>query len=158
MYTSSSLSLSHIHFLFLLCSRSLSKYANTSSQEVVLLLTNVVKQSLRKFICYQLELGKQLADILTECSSRHKGEMTTRAFSQNVGKLFFKQVIFRAQVGNRYPSSSFMQEPTERPLKVFRKANNRIVFFAKFFLLSHIPSLFLLSLTHTFCLLCSRSL
>ena len=27
-----------------------------------------------KVICYQLEFGKELADILTECSSRHQGE------------------------------------------------------------------------------------
>ena len=27
-----------------------------------------------KVICYQLELGKYLADVLTECSSRHQGE------------------------------------------------------------------------------------
>ena len=27
-----------------------------------------------KVICYQLELGKQLADILTECSSHHQGK------------------------------------------------------------------------------------
>ena len=33
-----------------------------------------------KVISYQLELGKQLADVLTECSSRHHGK--------NVGKLF----------------------------------------------------------------------
>ena len=35
--------------------------------------------------------------------------MTTGSFSQNVGK-----VIFRTQVGNR-----FMQQPTEKPLKIF---------------------------------------
>ena len=27
-----------------------------------------------KVICYQLELGKKLADVLTECSSRHQGK------------------------------------------------------------------------------------
>ena len=34
-----------------------------------------------KLICYQLELGKQLADVLTECSSHHQD-------SPNVGELF----------------------------------------------------------------------
>ena len=44
-----------------------------------------------KVICYQLELWKQLADISTECSSRHRSKsQTTGAVSQNVGKLFSK--------------------------------------------------------------------
>ena len=47
----------------------------------------------RKVICHQLELRKQLADVSTECSSRHqcKSEetlMMTGAFSQNISKLF----------------------------------------------------------------------
>ena len=38
--------------------------------------------------------------------------MTTGAFSRNIDK------SFQFQVDNRKPSSSFMQEPTEKPLKV----------------------------------------
>ena len=34
--------------------------------------TNIVEE---KVICYQLELGKELADVSTECSSRHQGEI-----------------------------------------------------------------------------------
>ena len=31
----------------------------------------------RKIICYQLELGKQLVNILTECSGRNVGKLVT---------------------------------------------------------------------------------
>ena len=48
----------------------------------------------RKVICYQLELGKQLADVSTERSSRHQGEKTKIQLKR-------RQDIFRALVGNR---------------------------------------------------------
>ena len=45
----------------------------------------------RKVICYQLELGRSFASILTRCSSRHRAKwMTTGTFGQNVCKVFSK--------------------------------------------------------------------
>ena len=45
-----------------------------------------------KVICYQLELRKYIADILTECSSCNQGENVTGAF--------ISKVVYQAQVGN----------------------------------------------------------
>ena len=55
----------------------------------------------------------------------HQLLMTTEAFSRNVSK-----VIFWAQVGIRQPS--FMQEPTEKPLKVYKHKTPQFTGLASF--------------------------
>ena len=62
-------------------------------------------------ICYKYELRKQLADVLTECSSRHR---EPGAFSRNVSKLLSD---LKLVTDNLLP---FMQKPTEKPLKVHK--------------------------------------
>ena len=54
-----------------------------------------------------LSLENNLADLSTECSSRHQGALVkTGAFSQNVGKLFSEL--------------KFVTEQTEKPLNIYQ--------------------------------------
>ena len=76
-------------------------------RQVLIILFFILKQLKRKVIYYKLDLGKQIAD---KCSSRHEGEVTTGALSRNIGKFFSELKLV--------PSSPFMKEPTEKPLKV----------------------------------------
>ena len=62
-----------------------------------------------KVICYELERGKKLADVLTECSSRHQGE--SEEVQTNIAiyshALLRIHVIGGQRMASYFPSSSW---------------------------------------------------